>query len=70
MSRLLSALVDAAQRRAVLVVLAALVRGVGLAAYTAKHLSMDTDLQNLLAPELPWRQAEIEMDRQDRKSVV
>ncbi|WP_293373388.1 MMPL family transporter [Nevskia sp.] len=64
MSRLLSAWVDAAQRRAVLVVILALLAGAGLAAYTAKHLSMDTNMQNLLAPELPWRQAEIEMDRQ------
>lgn len=64
MSRLLSAWVDAAQRRAVLVVVLALVIGAGLAAYTARHLSIDTDLQNLLSPELPWRQAEIEMDRQ------
>ncbi|MGQ3057679.1 MAG: MMPL family transporter [Nevskia sp.] len=64
MSRLLSAWVDAAQRRAVLVVVLALVIGAGLAAYTARHLSIDTNLQNLLSPELPWRQAEIEMDRQ------
>ena len=64
MSRFLAALVDASQRRAVLVVIVALLAGAGFAAYTAKHLSIDTNLQNLLAPELPWRQAEIEMDRQ------
>lgn len=64
MSRFLAALVDASQRRAVLVVIVALLAGVGFAAYTAKHLSIDTDTQNLLSPELPWRQAEIEMDRQ------
>jgi len=64
MSRFLAALVDAAQRRAVWVVIIAVLAGAGLAKYTATHLSIDTDTQNLLSSKLPWRQAEIEMDRQ------
>jgi hopanoid biosynthesis associated RND transporter like protein HpnN len=64
MSRLLSALVDAAQRHALMVVLVALVAGAGLGTWTARHLNIDTNLANLIAPDLAWRQAEIEMDRQ------
>lgn len=74
MSRLLASWVDTAQRRAVWFVLVALVVGVGLAGYTAKHLSVDTDNRNLLSAELPWRQSEIEIARlfptQDNTLVV
>lgn len=64
MSRMLSALVDGAQRYAVMVVVVALLAGAGLAAWTARSLSIDTNLANLIAPDLGWRQAEIEMARQ------
>ncbi|MGH8461202.1 MAG: MMPL family transporter [Stenotrophobium sp.] len=63
MTRALGAWVTAIQRRAPWVVLAAALIGVVLAGYTAKHLSVDTDNQNMLSPTLPWRQAEHALDR-------
>lgn len=63
MSRLLSSWVEFMQRRAVLVVLIAAVFGVGLATYTAKYLSVDTDNRNLLSADLAWRKAETELAR-------
>ncbi|MDE8349946.1 MAG: MMPL family transporter [Acidocella sp.] len=53
------AIVRASQRHAVMVVLAALVlAGCGLV-YSAYHLSVDTDTNNLFANSLPWRQAQL-----------
>lgn len=64
MSRMLASWVAVAQRRALWIVLVALAAGVGLVHYTANHLSVDTDTRNLITDKLPWRQAEIELDRQ------
>ncbi|MBL6752611.1 MAG: MMPL family transporter [Nevskia sp.] len=51
------------QRHAARVAVAALLLSVGLGAFTATHLSVDTDTENMLSAQLPWRQAEHEMDR-------
>lgn len=60
---LLLSLVTGVQRHALWVVLAALLLGAGLLVYTKNHLSVDTNNQNMLSPELDWRKAEAEMDR-------
>ncbi len=74
MSRRLATWVETMQRRAVWIVLVALILGAGLLRYTASHLSVDTNNQNLLSAELPWRKAEIEMaglfPKQDHTLVV
>ncbi len=52
-------IVGASQRRAGWVVVAALLlAAIGLG-YSARHLSVDTDTNNLFAADLPWRQAQI-----------
>src|SRR5882724_7200619 len=51
------------QSSALWVVAIAAIAGVGLARYTATHLSVDTDTGNMLSPELEWRKAERELSR-------
>jgi hopanoid biosynthesis associated RND transporter like protein HpnN len=63
MSRLIAAWVSAAQRRALVVVIVALLGGIGLASYIGGHLAVDTDSENLLSPELPWRKAAKQLDQ-------
>lgn len=59
MLALIVGIVRTSQRRAVVVVLAALVlAGCGLV-YCAHHLSVDTDTSHLFAANLPWRQAQL-----------
>ncbi|OYV40399.1 MAG: hypothetical protein B7Z81_02130, partial [Acidocella sp. 20-61-6] len=56
---LIVAIVDASRRYAWITLLAALaLTGAGLF-YTAHHLRMDTNTDNLFAKNLPWRQAAI-----------
>ena len=61
--RLLHGLIERVQRHAGRVAAAALVLGAGLGGYTATHLSVDTNTENMLSAQLPWRQAEKQMDR-------
>ncbi|HVT36367.1 MAG TPA: MMPL family transporter, partial [Nevskiaceae bacterium] len=56
-------LVARMQRHALAVVGVALALGALLAWYTAGHLSVDTNNQNMLSPGLAWRKAETELDR-------
>ncbi len=59
MQKIIVAIVVTARRNATLVVIAfLLLAGFGLW-YSAGHLGMDTDTDNLFAKELPWRQADI-----------
>lgn len=51
------------QRYALAIVLFALIAGAGLATFTVRNLSVDTDNRNMLSPELQWRKAEAELDR-------
>src|SRR5262245_63134639 len=45
-------------RHSLVVIVAALVLGVGSALYAARHFAIDTDISGLLSPDLPWRKAE------------
>ena len=59
MQKIIVAIVVTARRNAALVVAAyLLLGGVGIW-YSARHLSLDTDTDNLFARSLPWRQADI-----------
>lgn len=61
--KIIIALVAASRRHAVLVILGfLLLAGLGLR-YTATHLSIDTDTDHLFAADLPWRQAQIQENR-------
>lgn len=53
--KFLVALVDASRHAAVWIVAGALFSTAGLLAYTATHLTLDTDPLNLLDPDLPFR---------------
>ncbi|WP_298216022.1 MMPL family transporter [Acidocella sp.] len=55
--------VNAARRHAVGFVLAFIVVAAAGLAYTARHLSIDTDTDHLFADTLPWRQAQIAESR-------
>jgi hopanoid biosynthesis associated RND transporter like protein HpnN len=63
LTRALCAWVGLMQRRAGWVLAIALVLGVGLGRYALTHLSVDTNPENMLSGQLPWRQAEKNMDR-------
>lgn len=56
-------MVNLARRYAVLCVLLFLVAAVLGARYTAKNLRMDTDTDHLFASSLPWRQAQIQENK-------
>jgi hypothetical protein len=63
MARALTAIVDASRRHAWAVTLILLLLSLGCGIYTARHISIDTDTNRLISPELPWRQREAAMDR-------
>jgi uncharacterized membrane protein (Fun14 family) len=52
----------AARRAVLMVVVFVLLAGLGLG-YAAKHLSIDTDTNDLFAKNLPWRQAQAAEDK-------
>jgi uncharacterized protein len=61
--KIIIAIVAAARSHAALFIVGfLLLAGLGLY-YTAGHLSIDTDTEHLFAASLPWRQAEIQEDR-------
>jgi len=59
----LAVVVELSRRYAGLLVLIALALSVLGGVFTARHISFDTDLNKLIAANLPWRQREAEMDR-------
>jgi uncharacterized protein len=61
--RAIARLVEISMRTALAVVIICLVGGVLLGAYAVTHLSVDTDTNDLISPELPWRKREAEFDR-------
>jgi uncharacterized protein len=60
---LVTRLVAFAYRRALWVVLAALVATLGAGYYAATHLDLDTDIEQLLPSDTAWRRQEIALDR-------
>ena len=63
LSRGLRAWVGLMQRRAAWVLPVALLLGIALGRYAWTHLSVDTNPENMLSAQLPWRQAEHRMDQ-------
>jgi uncharacterized protein len=61
--RAIARLVEISMRTALAVVIICLVGGVLLGTYAVTHLSVDTDTNDLISPELPWRKREAEFDR-------
>ena len=59
----MDAVVELSRRYAVWLVLVALALSILGGVYTARHIGFDTDLDKLIAADLPWRQREAEMDR-------
>lgn len=61
--RLIIATVSMARRYAVITVLLFLAAAAAGLTYTARNLAIDTDTDHLFADSLPWRQAQIEADK-------
>jgi uncharacterized protein len=57
------AIVDWCRRNALLVAALALVLAVGAGAFASRNLVMDTNVDNLISPEVPWRQRVAVLDR-------
>ena len=56
-------LVDAARRRPAAHILAVLLLTLAAGWYAARHLSIDTNIENLLPSDIAWRQDELALDR-------
>src|SRR5919198_691152 len=61
-SRAVGAWVLWAQRHAKAIVVATAILAPALAFYTVNHLSVDTNTDHLISPELPWRRAVAQLD--------
>jgi hopanoid biosynthesis associated RND transporter like protein HpnN len=59
----LAAIARLSSRHAAWLVLAGLLIAIGSALYTKKHLGIDTNTDDLFSAKLPWRQAQMAMDR-------
>jgi hopanoid biosynthesis associated RND transporter like protein HpnN len=59
----LAAIARLSSRHAPWLVLAGLLIGVGSAFYTARHLGIDTNTDDLFSAKLPWRQAQMAMNK-------
>jgi hopanoid biosynthesis associated RND transporter like protein HpnN len=62
LARTLAALVDGCRRRASAIAVLALVATVSLGWWAATHLSIDTDTERIISPDLPWRKREAAFD--------
>lgn len=63
LARAIARLVEASTRAAKTVVAISLLAGILLGGYAVTHLSVDTDTNDLISPDLPWRKREAEFDR-------
>jgi hopanoid biosynthesis associated RND transporter like protein HpnN len=63
MGEVLAAIVDASRRHAWVVTLILLLLSIAGGLYTAGHISIDTDTDRLISPNLPWRQRDAALDR-------
>ena len=52
--------VEFCTRRARAVVIAALALAIAAGVYTARHFAIDTNINNLLSADLPWRQHQLQ----------
>ena len=64
MIRLIVRVVEFSRRRAGLVVAAVLAIAAVAGIISARRLAIDTDLEKLIARDLPWQQAAVELDRE------
>src|SRR5260221_5434276 len=69
LGRTIAWLVEASARASLAVVAICLVAGSLLGTYAATHLSIDTDTNDLISPDLPWRKLEAEFDRAFSQNV-
>ena len=60
----LAAIARLSSRHAVWMVLAGLLIAIGSAFYTKSHLGIDTNTDDLFSAKLPWRQAQMAMDKE------
>lgn len=63
LTSLIIRIVDASRRYAALVIAASLLMTLGLGWYTATHLTINTDVNQLLSEDLPWRQQEKALEK-------
>ena len=63
MTGLLAAVVEACRRHAAAVTVLALLLTAAGGVYSARHISIDTDLDTLINVNLPWRQRDAAMDK-------
>src|ERR1700688_1230766 len=63
LQRVLVRLVDASRRRAWIVVLGGILLAVGSGFYASRHLSINTDTDQMFSASLPWRQRAMALDR-------
>ncbi len=62
LASLLASIVDACRRHALAIVVVALLSTVALAAYVAKNITINTDINQLLSDDLGWRKREKELE--------
>src|SRR3954468_2004393 len=60
---ILARIVESARRRAGLVAVVALLLTIASGFFSAAHLSIDTDIENMLPADLPWRQNDRALDK-------
>src|ERR1700704_5823836 len=63
LTNLITAIVEWSRRNAWLITVAALIVSLALGAYVATHFKINTDVNQLLADDLPWRQREKDMEK-------
>jgi hopanoid biosynthesis associated RND transporter like protein HpnN len=63
LSSLIARIVDACTRSVWIVIVAAVVVTAVCGQYAAKHFAINTDIQNLISNDLPWRQREIAYEK-------
>src|SRR5437667_1420973 len=69
LARSIARVVAASIRNAGAIMAICVVGGLLLGTYAATHLTVDTDTNDLISPELPWRKREAEFDRAFPQSV-
>jgi len=63
LARSIARVVAASIRYAAAIMAICIIGGILLGTYAATHLSVDTDTNDLISPDLPWRKREAEFDR-------